>query len=168
VEDYLRDLERCAARLPRRQRGELLAELREHLDAGVDEGASEAEIRNLLDALGTPAEIVEEAAPRSSSAGPTGRLALGFGIASLLLLVAIGVFAVPFGVTAIVLGLRARRHLRTVGLPTATATGAVVTGTISVLIPLVVFLLLVPTRDHSSSDSEPDGGRPVPTTAAVG
>jgi uncharacterized membrane protein len=167
VEDYLHDLERCAARLPRHQRDELVEEVREHLDAGLTEATSDAEIRNLLDSLGTPDEIVEEAAPRSSMEGPTGQLALGFGIASLLLLI-FGIYAIPFGVTAIVLGLRARRHRRTVGLPTSTSTGAIVTGACTVLIVVVVALALLAGRVTDSSDDGPSGGTPVPTTTGAG
>lgn len=165
VEDYLRDLGKSAARLPRHQREELLAELREHLDAGVADATSEVEIRNLLDSLGSPEEIVEEASPRSNIEGPTGKLALGFGIASLLM----PLFGIPFGIVAIVLGVRARRHVRTVGLPTSMATGAIVTGALTILISLVLYVGLTSARVTDSSDVEPQGGgEPTSTTISVG
>jgi hypothetical protein len=63
VADYLRRLERTARVLPRHQRDELLAEIREHVDAGMRPGASEADVRNLLDDLGSPEEIVTAARP---------------------------------------------------------------------------------------------------------
>ena len=63
AEDYLRRLERAARVLPRRQREELLAEIRSHLDAGLPPDPTEADVRNLLDELGTPAEIVAAAQP---------------------------------------------------------------------------------------------------------
>jgi hypothetical protein len=36
LDEYLRDLERVARVLPRAQRDELLAEIRDHLDAGLE------------------------------------------------------------------------------------------------------------------------------------
>jgi hypothetical protein len=164
VEDYLRDLGKSAARLPRHQREELLAELREHLDAGVADASSEVEIRNLLDSLGSPEEIVEEASPRSDMEGPTGKLALGFGIAALLM----PGFGIPFAIVAIVLGVRARRHVRAVGLPTSMATGAIVTGALAVLIPLLFWGVVSSARVNDSSDIEPQGGTPTPTSVVGG
>ena len=168
VEDYLRDLGKSAARLPRHQREELLAELREHLDAGVADATSEVEIRNLLDSLGSPEEIVEEASPRSDIEGPTGKLALGFGIAALVGAPSPG-FGIPFAIAAIVLGVRARRHVRAVGLPTSMATGAIVTGALAILIPLLFWGVISSARVSSSSDVEPQGGgEPTSTTIGVG
>jgi hypothetical protein len=63
VADYLHQLERAARALPRAQRDELLAEIRAHLDTGLAPDTSEAEVRNLLDDLGPPADIVAAAAP---------------------------------------------------------------------------------------------------------
>jgi hypothetical protein len=81
VDDYLRRLERAARVLPRSQRDELLDEIRSHLAAGLDDAhgevndandanygtgatdVSEADVRNLLDALGDPADIVSAAGP---------------------------------------------------------------------------------------------------------
>ena len=152
VEDYLRDLGKSAARLPRHQREELLAELREHLDAGVADATSEVEIRNLLDSLGSPEEIVEEASPRSALEGPTGKLALGFGIASLLMPF---LFGIPFAIVAIVLGIRARRYVRTVGLPTSMATGAIVTGALAMLISLLFYVSSAPHASPARPTSNP-------------
>jgi hypothetical protein len=61
--DYLRDLEHAARVLPRSQRHELVAEIRDHLDAGLGPDATEAEVRNLLEDLGPPADIVAAAQP---------------------------------------------------------------------------------------------------------
>jgi HAAS len=63
VADYLRELERAARALPRSQRDELVAEIREHLDSGLGPDATEAAVRNLLDDLGTPAAIVAATQP---------------------------------------------------------------------------------------------------------
>ncbi len=62
-EDYLRRLQRAARVLPRRQREELLEEIRAHLDAGLAPHATEADARNLLDDLGSPDDIVAAARP---------------------------------------------------------------------------------------------------------
>jgi hypothetical protein len=61
--DYLRELERAARALPRSQREELLAEIRDHLDSGLGPDATRADVRNLLDDLGRPADIVAAAQP---------------------------------------------------------------------------------------------------------
>lgn len=63
ADQYLRRLERAARALPRGQREELLAEIRSHLELGLAPDASEAEARNLLDDLGSPADIVAAARP---------------------------------------------------------------------------------------------------------
>jgi uncharacterized membrane protein len=61
VEGYLRSLQTEAARLPYDQARELLADIDEHLGAALPPDPSEAEIRNVLDRLGTPTELVEAA-----------------------------------------------------------------------------------------------------------
>ena len=63
AEKYLQRLQRCAVVLPRRERDELLAEIRDHLQEGLDPEATEADVRNLLEHLGTPADIVDAAYP---------------------------------------------------------------------------------------------------------
>lgn len=73
VEDYLRRLEQAAAPLARARRAELVAEIREHIDDALLEAgaADEVAVRNVLERLGPPEEIVAAAAP--PAAGPTGR-----------------------------------------------------------------------------------------------
>lgn len=61
VEGYLRSLDGAAKVLPRRERDELVAEIRAHLDEAVPPGASEADVHNALDALGAPWDIVAAA-----------------------------------------------------------------------------------------------------------
>jgi hypothetical protein len=63
VAEYLRELERAARALPRDRRDELIAEIRDHLDTGLRPDASEADVRNLLDDLGPPGDIVAAAQP---------------------------------------------------------------------------------------------------------
>jgi hypothetical protein len=69
VDEYLRRLAHEARVLPRRDQRELVAEIRAHVDAALRTDASEADVRNVLDELGTPTEIV--AAARPSPSGPT-------------------------------------------------------------------------------------------------
>ena len=65
VDDYLRRLEAAAAHLQRSRRAELVAEIREHIDVALrqEEAANEVAVRNVLDRLGPPEEIVDAAEP---------------------------------------------------------------------------------------------------------
>lgn len=67
VDAYLARLRKAAERLPRSQRDELVAELTQHVDAGTQDASSEADIRNMLDALGDPDEIVADARPAADT-----------------------------------------------------------------------------------------------------
>jgi hypothetical protein len=62
ADDYVRRLDRAARVLPRRDREDLIAEIRTHLDSGLPADATEADVRNLLDELGPPENIVAAAA----------------------------------------------------------------------------------------------------------
>jgi hypothetical protein len=65
VDDYLRRLEQAAAHMQRARRTELVAEIRGHIEAALreEDAAGEAAVRNVLDRLGPPEEIVEAADP---------------------------------------------------------------------------------------------------------
>ena len=63
ADDYLRRLDRAARTLPRREREDLVADIRAHLDAGLTPDSTEADVRNLLDDLGRPEDVVVAAAP---------------------------------------------------------------------------------------------------------
>ena len=63
AEEYLRRLERDARVLPRHEREELIAEIRDHVNSALSPESTEADVRNLLDALGSPADIVAAARP---------------------------------------------------------------------------------------------------------
>jgi hypothetical protein len=62
VEDYLDQLEQELRDVPRARRRELVGEIAQHIAEGNAE--SEAEVRTLLDRLGEPAEIADEARER--------------------------------------------------------------------------------------------------------
>ena len=63
ADEYLRRLEHDARVLPRHEREDLVTEIRNHLNAGLSPDATEADVRNLLEALGPPADIVAAARP---------------------------------------------------------------------------------------------------------
>jgi hypothetical protein len=66
VEDYLKRLKGETSDLPRAARRELIQEISDHIDEARSDvpTASEAEIRNILDRVGEPAEIAAEARDR--------------------------------------------------------------------------------------------------------
>lgn len=61
IAGYLRSLDGAAKVLPRRERDELVSEIRAHLGEALPPGATEADVRNALDSLGTPWDIVAAA-----------------------------------------------------------------------------------------------------------
>lgn len=65
VGDYLRRLEQAAAHMQKGRRAELVEEIRGHIDAalGQEQAGGEAAVRNVLDRLGPPEDIVEAAQP---------------------------------------------------------------------------------------------------------
>jgi uncharacterized membrane protein len=67
AEEYLNRLDAAAGVLPDRDREDLVNELRGHLATGLRDGAPDAEVLNMLDDLGSPAEIV--AAAREAESG---------------------------------------------------------------------------------------------------
>src|SRR5262249_15039185 len=66
VEAYFRRLDAELADLPRARRSEIVAEIREHVDAALEEspGASEGDVRNILERIGDPSEVAAEARER--------------------------------------------------------------------------------------------------------
>jgi uncharacterized membrane protein len=76
VEEYLRRLDSAAASLPRHRRAELLSEIREHVDNALLETDADDEVavRNVLERLGAPEEIVSAAEPATPAVGRTAGL----------------------------------------------------------------------------------------------
>jgi HAAS domain-containing protein len=66
VKKYMRRLKRTLAGLPRAQRKEILAEIREHIDESLSQKQpeSEQEVRAMLAQIGDPDEIASEARQR--------------------------------------------------------------------------------------------------------
>jgi uncharacterized membrane protein len=138
--------------LPRSQRDELVAEIAAHVDAGTIAARSEADIRNMLDDLGHPLDIVKAAAPLPAGMGPMGRLAVALGVLALLLTQVSTVLAIPVGVAAVILGLRARRYARQQGRLNRMATSAVALGLLAVALPIL--LLTVLASSGTDADTE--------------
>jgi hypothetical protein len=86
VDDYLRRLDAAASHLQRTRRAELLAEIREHIETalGEEDAAGEAAVRNVLERLGSPEEIVEAAEPPTEPRRRTGALEITAVIALLV------------------------------------------------------------------------------------
>lgn len=144
ADNYLRDLRQAARVLPRSQRGELVAEIQAHIADGLAQAESEAAVRNLLDDLGDPADIVHAALPPGGAPPTVGTLALVLGLvgAGIGLVPLIGfVVAIPLGVAAVMLGINARRQAHSWGTPMGIATGGVVAGVIAMVVPLLVVAL---------------------------
>lgn len=99
IRDYLRRLHRASARLPRRERRELEADIREHLAAAQRRGEGEAYIRQVLDDLGEPAEIVAAA----GVGAPAATLSTRDLWTLVLLLVGAFVFVLPWFVGVLLL-----------------------------------------------------------------
>lgn len=108
VDDYLLRLESAAARLQADRRAELVAEVREHIDAALGDAGrrDEPTVRNVLERLGSPEEIVAaEAAPDAPAPGASldhppgpidGRPPWGANETVAVLLLTVGAVLLPF------------------------------------------------------------------------
>jgi hypothetical protein len=70
VLDYLARLREESRRLPLDQARELEADITEHLQAALGEDPGEVRVRDALDRLGSPSELVAEASGTPSAAAP--------------------------------------------------------------------------------------------------
>lgn len=96
VSDYLGRLEAAAWPLPVARRAELIGEVREHIDAALSEAGSrdEVTVRNVLERLGAPEEIVAAEAESGAAARlPTGGQPVG-GMVAVTSLGAVEIIAV--------------------------------------------------------------------------
>jgi hypothetical protein len=114
VENYLRRLDAAASTLPPDRRAELVSEIRDHLQEGLRQSGTndEASVRNLLERLGPPEDIVTEAAgPMAPThhavpAPEMNRFAVTSVVLGALWLLGIG------SVLALVFGYRARSEIK--------------------------------------------------------
>jgi len=79
VRDYLGRLETAALPLPANRRAELAGEVRQHIEMALDEAGArdEVTVRNVLERLGPPDEII------AAEQGPGSSAALGANVATL-------------------------------------------------------------------------------------
>jgi hypothetical protein len=76
IDDYLHRLEAAAAHLQRSRREELVAEIRDHIEAALreEDAVDEVAVRNILERLGPPEEIVDATEQPTEGSGDPGRL----------------------------------------------------------------------------------------------
>lgn len=112
VMDYLDRLHRETVRLPADQGRELVADIRGHLDAALEGDPTEAQVRETLDRLGEPAELVDAAGGAQPSpdrgSGAREAAAVVLLLASAFLFV-LWPLAVPMWAAGLVLVVLARR-----------------------------------------------------------
>jgi hypothetical protein len=142
VEDYLRRLHAAAARLPLDRRAELVSEIREHLQEGLRQSGTDDEVsvRNLLERLGPPEEIVTEAAdsapPSLAAPAPvTNNSAVVSVVLGALWLMGIG------SVLALVFGYRARRQIKS-SEPRQTGAGLATAGIVLGWVGIALLLVM--------------------------
>ena len=152
VDDYLRRLESAAAHLQRSRRAELVSEIREHIEAALreEDAAGEAAVRNVLERLGPPEEIVDAAEPPPTPAR-TGKLE----IAALIALV-VPFIGWLFGIVLVLVSQAWSRRDKAVGIALALA---------AVLLP---FLTLAAGSEHAGSSPLPVGEQRAPLPEAGG
>ena len=92
VEDYLRRLDAAAAGLPAERRAELVADIREHIDAALHAQGDEVDARNVLERLGPPEQIAAEA---TDDAGASRMRTSGTFEVVALVVLALGGFVIP-------------------------------------------------------------------------
>jgi hypothetical protein len=163
VEDYLMRLDAVASVLPAARRAELTSEIRDHLEEGLREiePGDEAAVRNLLERLGSPEEIVSaavDATPSGQIVAPA-RAANGYAIASVLLGV---LWILGIGSAfALIFGYRARREITTSG-GSQTGAGLATAGIVLGWIGIAMVVLVVLGAVSLVASSGGGGGTPVP------
>jgi uncharacterized membrane protein len=114
VDDYLRRLDAAASALPAHRRDELISQIRDHFQEALRQAPAtdEAAVRNVLERLGSPEEIVaaaNDSSPPDQLAAPSSEIN---GFALLSVLAAVLWIAGLGAVLALVFGYRARWEIR--------------------------------------------------------
>jgi hypothetical protein len=138
VDGYMSRLEEAAAHLQRSRRAELISEIREHIEAALreEEAAGEVAVRNVLERLGPPEEIVEAAEPAAEAdQRPTGKLE----VAAMVTLV-VPFIGWLFGIAMVLISKAWSNREKTIGTALA-------------LLAVVPFLTLVIVDSYSESTS---------------
>lgn len=146
VDDYLRRLDAAASVLPADRREELLSEIRDHLQEALfrTPAGDPVAVRNLLERLGTPEEIVAAAAD-SASDQPVAAFSQVNGLAVASVVLAVLWLAGAGAVFALVFGYRARGQIEnSAGRQSGSglATAGIILGWIGIVI-LVAGVILV-------------------------
>jgi hypothetical protein len=146
VDDYLRRLDAAASTLPPDERDELVSEIRDHLQEALRQTppGDQAAVRNALERLGSPDEIVAAAAdPAPAQPAGVGSQVNVLAIASVV--VAVVWFAGLGAVLALVFGYRARRQIKdSTGSQTGSglATAGIILGWIGIAIVVTAVILI--------------------------
>jgi hypothetical protein len=144
VDDYLHRLDVAASALPAHRREELTSEIRDHIQEALRQipAGDETAMRNMLERLGTPEEIVAAAGPPPGPPGDFSQVN-GFAIASVL--AAVLWLAGIGAVLALIFGYRARAQINSsAGTQTGSglAAAGIILGWIGVMI-LVAGVILI-------------------------
>ena len=163
TEDYLRRLDAAASALPAHRRQELVSEIRDHLQEGLRQAPAgdETAVRNMLERLGPPEEIVAAATdstPPDQLVAPL-RETNGSAIVSVVL----GVlwFAGIGSLLALVFGYRARREIKN-SAGAQKGSGLATAGIILGWIGIAILLVGVVGGALTLMSAVSGGGGPVP------
>jgi hypothetical protein len=145
VDDYLHRLDAAASALPTHRQEELTSEIREHIQEALRQipAGDEAAVRNMLERLGTPEEIVAAAGPPPTPSADFSQVN-GFAIASVL--AAVLWLAGLGAVLALIFGYRARAQINnSAGRQTGAglAAAGIILGWIGVTILVAGVILIV-------------------------
>lgn len=149
AEQYLAELRRLTSGMSRSARAELLDDVRAHLQAGLAEAHGDADVRNLLEALGSPASVVGAAEWEP----PTARerwtpllyvaLAVLCGVFEMMIGWTIGTV---FALAGILHGIRVTRRLGGISRASLPAAAAVVLGAAFTAMILSYWTIFIPRR----------------------
>ncbi len=157
AEDYLVRLDHAAAGLPRQDREELVSELRSHLESALPADATDADVLNVLDGVGTPEAIVAAAASETSATPgempPEPRRTSPWGAVEVLavLSLTVGTFVLPIvgpvlGLVLVWVSVQWTRREKTV---------ATILSVLPVIALILAALSLVVVREDSSIEQDP-------------
>ena len=142
VDDYLRRLDAAASALPAHRREELVSEIGDHLQEGLRQAPAgdEAAVRNMLERLGPPEEIVSAATDPAAPDQLVGAFRETNGSAIVSVVLGVLWFAGIGSLLALVFGYRARREIKnSAGAQKGSglATAGIILGWIGIAILLV-------------------------------
>ena len=146
VDEYVRRLEAAAAHWQRSRRAELVAEIREHIEAALreEEASSEAAVRNVLERLGEPEEIVEAAEPPAPATPAATTARVGALEITALIALLVPLIGWLVGIVLVLVSAAWTRRDKVIGIGLA-------------LLPIVVPLFSVVAQSGGAEESVPPG-----------